>query len=106
MKTKTPPVGGVSLANREFPPSLLDTPYEANPWRYPLGHPIRKPHKLNTRRWTSDDPFDTPLNLADRWHGGGSGQPAWLKAHNTFGSFARILKLDTAKLKNQWMTGS
>jgi hypothetical protein len=90
VKHKTPAVGGVSLANQEFPPIVLDAPYIANPWKYALGAPLSKPHKLNKHKYTSDDPYDAPLILADLHCGGGVGQPERLKPYKCWQAFGRI----------------
>ncbi|WP_136624906.1 hypothetical protein [Mycobacterium attenuatum] len=87
MKVKTPEVGGVDLRGQDFPESKLDAPYNANPWRYPLPAPIAKPHTLNKRLYTSDDPYQAPLSMRDLHHGDGKGQPAWLKPYKTWEAF-------------------
>jgi len=90
VKSKTPAVGGVSLANGKFLPSVLDAPYNATPWSYALGAPLSKPYKLNKRKYTSDDPYDAPLNLADLHCRGGKGQPGWIKPWECWEPFGRV----------------
>jgi hypothetical protein len=90
VKAKTPAVGGVLLSNQDFPPSVLEAPYNANPWQYALGAPLSKPSPLNKRRYTSDDPYQAPLNLRDLHCGNGKGQPSWIKPHACWEPFGRI----------------
>jgi hypothetical protein len=87
---KTPAVGGVRLDGGEFPPSRLDAPHTANPWRYALRAPIRQQAELNRRKYTSDDPFEQPLNLTDFAFGNHRAQPAWLRPGKCFPAFAHL----------------
>jgi hypothetical protein len=87
---KAPAVGGVLLTDQHYPPSKLDAPYTANPWRYPLPAKPAARHKPSRgKKYRSDDPYDTPLNLRDYHHGNGKGQPSWLQPYKCWEVFGR-----------------
>jgi hypothetical protein len=87
---KRPVIGGVSLVGQGIPASKLDAPFNPNPWHYQLRGKVARPARLNQRQYGSDDPYQAPVNLRDLHHGGGKGQPAWLKPNGCWPAFGRI----------------